>query len=129
MSDKVNQGIQGRNVNISAHALAVGAQAQAVSMARTEDGELRACIQQLVAALGELPLKAAAHEAVKQDVAQIEAAAKGPAAGQDRWETLLKGLASKLATFGIAVKEVGSLGEPLAKIAEMVKVSAKAIGL
>lgn len=129
MSNKVNQGIQGANITVNAGAVAVGSHAQAVSTAREGEAELRAAIRDLEEAVRQLALKPPAQEAVRQDISQLSAAAKDPAAGKDRWESLLKGVAAKLAAAGVVLKEGTSLTEGLAKIAGIVKVSMSVFGL
>jgi hypothetical protein len=126
---KLNQGIQGSNITINAQSIAVGPQAQAVSMARAADPELVAALQELQQAIGRLNLPPAAHEAVKKEVVQLAAAARDPAASPDRWEGLLKGVAAKLAAAGVILKETTGLADGLTKIAGIVKVSLGALGL
>jgi len=131
MSKEINQGIQGTNLNITAHAIAVGAGAQAVSMARepADVAQLQEAIARLQAAVEQLNVAPAVREIVKEDVAQVAAAAQDPKVGKDRLEALLKGLAAKLGGFGIVLKEITSLAEPLKKIAEFAKVPLEALGI
>lgn len=131
MKHQINQGIQGTNLKIAAQAIAVGKNAQAVSTSRepADRAELERAIARLLAAIDQLKVTPAVQQIVKEDAVQLAAAAKDPKSSSDRLDGLMKGMAAKLAAFGIVLKEATGLAEPLKKIAEIVQVSVAGLGL
>ena len=123
-----NEGIQG---DVKAEVLAVGRGAQAVKVVQgpLDSEALESILGDMRAAIAALQLTPIAHETLNRDLGQLEEAVKTPKPDRDRIGGVLTNLAGKLKMVGVVLTDGLALGESFKKIAAMVHLPLRALGI
>lgn len=124
---QVNEGIQANTV--TADVLAVGRGATATKNISGSSPDVMKAIGELRTAIEALNLQPHAKAAIDEDLRTIDAAAQASPPEPERGGHALQNLAGKLKMVGIVLAEVVALSEPARKIAEMLQVPLRALGL
>ena len=124
-----NEGIQADSVK--ADVLAVGRGAKALKIVKSDADilELAKAISELRKELEKLNMNGTARAAVEEDIAALETEAGKRPSDPQEMGNLLQRIAGKLKMVGVVVTEVGSLSESMRKLAELVGLSLKSLGL
>ena len=125
----INEGIQADSV--SAEVLAVGRNAKATKIVKSaaDSQKLLDALSELRQGLESLNLNAPAAAAVQEDVTTLENTIKQDQPDKPEVESILRGIAGKLKMVGIVLSEVIALSSPVSKIAAILSLSLKSIGL
>ena len=124
-----NYGIQADNVTADVMAVGDNARASKQVIGSASREELAATVEQLSAALRALNLQPHAKDAIEEDVSALRSEASAEKPKPDRVESLLKNIAGKLKMVGVVLSDVVELSGPATKIASLVGLGGKLLGL
>lgn len=116
----INTGIQANTVKADVLAVGEGASAVKLGDSAAANKELAALVTELRSALDRLPLQTSAREAIEEDVAKLDSAAKER--NPERTGNILESITGKLKMVGVAAQHAIEIAGPLMKIAGLLGV-------
>lgn len=124
----VNEGIQATTVNAEVLAVGRNATASKTTYGADNQSQLAQAVAQLNKALDALQLQPHARAAIEEDLTRLRAAVEKKQ-GADRVGEILQGISGKLKMVGVVLAQAAALGDPMTRIAQLLQVPLRLLGL